>query len=279
MKFILSILFMMLLITGFAGAQNKNSYLQNVSDTSQTMDFSFLRDTVYTLKPYFLEINLAKQEGYLHSRNGEVKLFGISSGTNKLKDGMNTNEGLFVIQAKLPRWYSRQFDSTLMLHWMGFNFGIGFHALASSGYYNYLGKRKSSHGCVRISRTTAKELYEIIELGTPVLVHSGDNAVTVGFADTARQYENYSYKEINYLLKKMYKKLYSGMYFIKHNPIIIIDKSNDAHPGLPVGNSKKILKRQIIKSPYLFVNSVIPKYKGAMPVKYPDPLTFIYNGN
>lgn len=261
MKFISQFLLLLILLNSFACGQNLNYYLQKTSDTSLTMDFTFLRDTVYTLKPYFIEVNLATQKGFLHSRNGNVKIFGISSGTKKIEDAVDTKEGLFVIQAKLKKWYSRQFDSTLMLDWMGFNNGIGFHSLASNGYYYYLGKKKSSHGCVRISRKISKELYKIIDLGTPVLVHSGNNIINIGFADTTKDYKNYSYKEIKELIIKMYEQLYSGRYFLTDKPLIIIDRHNITHQGLPVGDSKKILPRQIIKSTYKFVSSVIPEYK------------------
>lgn len=278
----MKLLFIYLLLILFTAegveAQDKKNYMQIISDTSAAMDFSYLRDTVFTVKPYFIEIDLAKQEGYLHSRSGEVKVFGISSGTNKLKDGVNTNEGLYVIQAKLPRWFSRQFDSTLMLNWLGFNFGIGFHALATSGYYNYLGKKKSSHGCVRISRPIAKQLYSIIDTGTPVLVHSGSSAVSVGFADSSINYKQYSYHEVIRLMKTMYRQLYSGRHFLNKTPVIIIDKFNVEHPGLPIGDSRKILKRQIIKSAYLFVSSVIPNYKYAEAVKTPAQLTSLNPG-
>ncbi len=269
MKFIFSFLIMPFVFTSFTFTQNKFNFYNTISDTSRTMDFSFLRDTVYTLKPYFIEINLATQEGFLHSRNGSVKNFGISSGTKKLKDGMDTNEGLFVIQAKLKKWYSRQFDSTLMLNWMGFNYGIGFHSLTTNGYYYYLGKKKSSHGCVRISRKISGELYKIIDLGTPVLVHSGNNIINVGFADTTLAYKKYSYIEVRHLLERMYKQLYSGRYFITNRPKIIIDKYNVTHRGLPNGISKNILPRQIIKSTYMFVNSVIPGCKGLMMLNIP----------
>ncbi len=115
-------------------------------------DYSWVRDTVYTLMPYFIEVDLSTQKGYLYSRKAPVKEFGLSSGTSRLEDGVDTKTGLFVIQSKMEKWYSRQFDSTLMLNWMGFNWGIGFHALQGRGYYRYLGKKKSSHGCVRLTR-------------------------------------------------------------------------------------------------------------------------------
>ncbi len=266
-KFLL-ILFASLFIT-LTSVSNNAAYSEGnpLSDSSQVMNFSFLRDTLFTLKPYYLELNLSTQTGYLHSRNSATKIFGISSGTDRLEKGVKTNEGLFVIQAKLPRWFSRQFDSTLMLDWMGFNFGIGFHALATSGYYNYLGKKKSSHGCVRITRAEAKELYKIIDIGTPVLVHNGESAVTVAFGDSSNNFTYYNYPELHKIVLARLKQMYAGRYFLGQHQYLLIDKSNVAHSGLPIGNSKKILKRQIINSINVFIKSVIPSFKGLMMIK------------
>lgn len=236
------------------------------SDSSRTMDYSFLRDTIFTLHPYFIELNLSTQTGILHSHEGWVKSFGFSSGTDKLPEGIKTKEGLFVIQSKLPKWYSRQFDSTLMLNWMGFNYGIGFHALRGWGYYRYLGRRKSSHGCVRLSRAFAKELYAIIDIGTPVLVHNGTNAVTVAFGDSTKKYHTPDYKDLYRNILHRLKQIYSGRYFITENPNILIDKFNVGHNGLPIGNSRKILKRQAVNSMLAFVNAAIPPPYGCMTV-------------
>ncbi len=238
-----------------------------LNDSSRTMDFSNLRDTVFTLHQYYLELNLTTQTGFLHSREGQTKSFGFSSGTDKLEDGVNTKEGLFVIQSKLPKWYSRQFDSTLMLNWMGFNFGIGLHALRTSGYYVYLGKRKSSHGCIRISKATAKELYNIIDIGTPVLVDNGNSALAVAFADSTKKYLSLTYKEVYRNILYRLKQIYSGRYFISKRPDILIDKLNVNHYGLPIGNSKKILKRQAIKSMTDFIAAIIPPLKTMMMIK------------
>jgi len=252
-----------------------------ISDSSTTMNFSYLRDTVFTLHPYFIELNLNTQTGYLHSHEGWTKPFGFSSGTNRLEGGINTKEGLFVIQSKLPKWYSRQFDSTLMLNWMGFNYGIGFHALRGSGYYKYLGKRQSSHGCVRISRALAKELYGLLDIGTPVLVHHGNSAVAIAFGDSTKKYLSLDYRNTYKNILSRVNQSYSGRYFIGKRQNIIIDKFNVGHNGLPVGNSKRILKRQVIKSMIDFVSSVIPPPKDCMMIvdktKKPELFTPAFN--
>jgi hypothetical protein len=211
-----------------------------------TNDFSSLRDTLYTFDSNFVEVNLSLQKAFLHKRSGEVKEFLISSGTARVLDGVETQEGLFVIKAKLKEWHSRQFDSTLLLNWMGFNHGIGFHALQGSGYYRFLGKKRSSHGCIRISRESANEIFQSVEKGTPVLVHSGNNAVSIGFANRFENYYAPNYYELASSLPRRYEEIYNGRYFISPQPKVVINSKNVYHSGLPIGNSKRIPKHQRI---------------------------------
>jgi hypothetical protein len=251
-----------------------------VEEMLNLTDFTFVRDTVYTLKNYYIEVNLAAQKGYLHSRTDSVIEFGISSGTKRLKDGLDTKEGLYVIQSMMPKWHSRQFDSTLMLNWMGFNYGIGFHALLGKGYYKYLGKKKSSHGCLRISREMAEELYSIVELGTPVLVHSDDNAVMVSFIDSASGFKYYSSDKLIDKLKSRYDSIYKGRYYLDDREPLIIDFTNVNHPGLPIGNRKLIPKRQIVKPVYMYVSSVTPPSRGIMEIlKSSEPVNSVRLGS
>lgn len=248
--------------------QPKNLSLEHFEISNlKFKDYSYLRDTVYTTKNYFIELNLNTQKGYLHSKEGWEKAFDISSGTKKIENGMETKEGLYVIQVKLPKWYSIQFDSTLMLYYMGFNFGVGMHALQTNGYYRYLGKRKSSQGCIRLSRKVAKELFEIVEIGTPVLISNGFSAVKVAFADSSNKFEKMTYVQIKTLIESSLKNLYSGRYFLSPLTKILIDKSNTMHSGLPLGNSDKILQRQIKNSTSEFLEEVIHEPRKPVIVK------------
>lgn len=242
----------------------KDKDSSSVNDRSKKclIDLSSVKDTLYTLGDYFIEVNLSDQMAYLHSRFGQIKSFGISSGTLKLEDGVETKEGLFTIQFKVKEWYSTQFDSTLMLNFMTFNWGIGFHSLQGNSYYQYLGKKKSSHGCLRVSREDAQNLFNKIQYGTPVLVHKGNSAVYVGFADRLdSQLKYYSYNELLLLIPKRLEKLYKGKYLLSYREKLLIDNYNVQHPGLPIGDKKKIALRQILKPDYLFVENSTPKPK------------------
>lgn len=202
-------------------------------------EFSDLRDTLFTSKNSYVVIDLKTQMAQLHRRDSGVYIFPVSSGNPRLFKGEKTREGLFTIKSKMPKWNSRQFDMTLMLNWMGFNYGIGFHALATTGYYGYLGKRPSSHGCVRISREDAKKLYEVVELGTPVFVHNGDYSIWIGFTREGEEYTTYSADVLPLLLEQRIAALYSGDYYLMvHESILIGD--DIPHKGIQVVSGGKV---------------------------------------
>jgi hypothetical protein len=221
------------------------------------LDFKKLRDTVYTNKDHFIEVNLSTQQATLYSRDGSEFHFPVSSGTKRVEKGMETNEGLFAIQWKAKKMHSVQFDSTLMLNWMGFNNGIGFHALLGNSYYKYLGKKNVSHGCVRVSREDAQFLFEKVERGTPVLVHKGNSALKIAFTSEGESYNQYSYSETYSLLKKRYQLIYDGDYLISSNEKILIDEKNIYSGGLPIGNADLIPSRQNLKPTSLWVDNTL----------------------
>lgn len=222
-------------------------------------NFKQLRDTVYTNKDHYIEVNLATQHATLYSRDGSEFQFPISSGTKRVEKGMDTKEGLFAIQWKSKKQYSVQFDSTVMLNWMGFNNGIGFHALLGKSYYKYLGNKNVSHGCVRLSREDAQIVYEKVERGTPVLVHKGNSAVKIAFTSEGESYSQYSYSDTYKLLKERYQLIYDGNYLISSNEKMLIDENNIYSNGLPIGNADLIPARQHLQPSTLWVDKSKPE--------------------
>lgn len=242
----ISILLIFIIITSLNGADKERKISPFPFDNYRALlNYSELRDTLYTLGDTYIEVNLKAQVAYLHMRSGDVKFFKISSGNPKLPKAVETKEGLFVIQCKLPKWHSRQFDSTLMINWMGFNYGCGFHALAGKSYYKYLGVKPSSHGCVRVSREDAEEVYEKIKLGTPVLVHRGNCAVRIQFADTNAKYSLLNRKNLDAKHKQRLKDLYEGKYMLYYDEKFLIDFQNVSHDGLSIGDITKIPDKPI----------------------------------
>jgi len=232
-------------------------------------DFRNLRDTLYTMEDNIIEVNLSTQHAKLISRNGLIKEFPISSGTKRIEEGINTREGLFTLHWKSKKIYSEQFDSTVILNWMGFNGGIGFHALLGTRYYKYLGKRNVSHGCVRMSREDAKEMYKVVEKGTPVLVHNGKSAITIAFGEEGTVYKYYDYKTLHKIISSRFNLINNGNYFVSNLPKLLIDEENVWHGGLPIGDSESIPAKQFIKPVYLYVDNNTPDS---------DKLEYISNG-
>ena len=149
-------------------------------------NFASLRDTLYVCDSVYLEVRLDKQMIYQHFRNGSVKPYSCSTGNPRQPDAIATREGLFQIQWKSKRYMSSQFQVWLN-YWMPFDGGIGFHGLDGRSYYRYLGRRPSSHGCVRISNETGKSIFASAPSGTLVFVHSGAPARVLQFADTTEE--------------------------------------------------------------------------------------------
>ena len=241
------IILLQIFVSDFLFSQNSsqknissNNIAKEVISEFHLLPFPNLKDTIYTRDDAFIIVNLKTQMAQLFIRGEKPFDFKVSTGNVKLEEAVETKEGLFVIQSKLPRWHSVQFDSTLLLNWMGFNHGIGFHALLGNRYYRYLGKRVSSHGCVRISREVALHIYDKVNFGTPVLVINEEPAVTIAFADKNKKYVKLKAGEMLNLVRRRIETLYAGNFFLTNPQPLVIDRSNVGHNGLPIGFRKNI---------------------------------------
>ena len=144
--------------------------------------YSLLRDTLYILDSIYLEVRIDQQMIYIHCQNGTVEkdpMFNRKPGS--LKMALQHAREFSPFNGKSQRYMSRRFE-TWLNYWMPFDGGIGFHGLDGRSYYKHLGRRPSSHGCVRISNETGRELYKRTFTGTIVYVHSGSPARLLKFA-------------------------------------------------------------------------------------------------
>lgn len=217
-----------------------------------------IKDTLYTTKKSYIEIDLKTQQAVVIMRTGERFNFPVSTGTDALPQGVKTNEGVFAIFSKAEVAVSKDFDCNLY-YWMQFNYGIGLHGLDGNGYYVFLGKQPSSHGCVRTANEDIKIAYSLVEFGSPVLVHTGgNNAVTVSFVDAD---DPYIYKptaaEAPALFKKRLSQLYRGELEDLFARKIVIDNTNMGFAGTSIGDitklpdAKLLLYRSKIENDYL----------------------------
>jgi lipoprotein-anchoring transpeptidase ErfK/SrfK len=112
-------------------------------------------------------INVAKQRIYECNVNGEVLHEDkVSTG----RKGFDTPRGTFSVHTKSPKAYSQKYTAW-MLQWMGITSdgSYGMHGLEGSSYEKHLGN-VASHGCIRLSRKYAKELYPRVKVGMPVKI-------------------------------------------------------------------------------------------------------------
>jgi hypothetical protein len=215
-------------------------------DTIVVQRFPALRDTLFTLSDNYLLINLDKLSATIKSRGGEDYEFRVSTGTTTLEKGVQTPEGLFCVLYKAESVRSKQFDNTLMLNWIGFHDGIGLHGLETDGYYRYLGKKSSSHGCVRVSREDINQAYQRIDIGSPILLYRNKPAVTIAFADTIVQYTDYPHDKLTEALRYRQRLLYGGEFLLYQQPKLVITPNNTTNAGLPYGSADSVAANQKI---------------------------------
>jgi N-acetylmuramoyl-L-alanine amidase len=97
------------------------------------------------------QVLLAVQDGRV------VRTIDVSTG----KPSTPTPTGSFHVYAKYPRWWSEPFSEWLL--WAApFTGGIALHQFPS------VPAHAASHGCVRVTQTDARWLYDFVAVGTPV---------------------------------------------------------------------------------------------------------------
>ncbi len=177
-----------LLATGEAippGDQDPVPMTEGLKAASLVEGHRDLRDTLFTTDSLYLDVDLERQVVSVVKRSGGRRTFLISSGTPYISDGMATPAGIYTVQNMVPMAISRQFNDARLHNWIGVYGGVGFHGLDGSGYYGYLGKRPSSHGCIRMAREEIREMYDMIHVGAPIIVQGGETARVIAFCDPA----------------------------------------------------------------------------------------------
>jgi L,D-transpeptidase-like protein len=235
--------------TSHVPAHPSSEYALATDQPTQTTFLSQIgrmKDTLYTVDESILEIRLDKQRVYHHRRDSATIEYKISTGTERLEKGIKTRKGVFMVQNKIDWLYSVQFDSTKVFNWLGFNWGVGFHSLLGRRYYRYLGKRPTSHGCVRLSREDAKVIFGIVGVGTPVLVHEGDAARVVAFLPDSSIIDTtqYSSEEVHSIYSARLRDLYAGNRLFRNYPIVPMDRKYLGHGGVPIGSLDRVPDRQ-----------------------------------
>lgn len=119
----------------------------------------------------YIEIDLTRQKLWLYL-DGELEL-----STDIVSGMMNTDrqtpEGAYAVYYKQSPAVLRGADyETPVSYWMPFNRGIGLHD--ADWQYSFGGDAcfyRGSHGCINLPYDAARQIYEIIEPGFPVLCY------------------------------------------------------------------------------------------------------------
>lgn len=238
------------------------------------LEFLPVLDTIYLLGDKYISVSFKEQKARVIFRGDSIKEFKISSGTSKLEKGLDTPPGLFSVQSKSPLAISKQFENAELYYWVGFNGNIGFHGLKTSVYYNHLGLRPSSHGCIRIGREDGEKLYGMVEHGTPVIAYYEQPARVIRFA---------SFKEFNpnkdfvlqrggafqaKMLARRMKSLYNGTYYQYSGAKIFMDGKTILRPGAYEVGSQSMVASQQKRYYYSLQLSYCSKDKSSSCVPY-----------
>ena len=118
------------------------------------------RDVPESAGPERVVISLADQLAYLYRGNALMAVATISSG----EPGRDTPTGIFSVLNKKTMHRSRKYDDAPMPFAQFIDqYGIALHAGHNPGH-------PASHGCVRLPAKFAAKLYQVTELGTPILI-------------------------------------------------------------------------------------------------------------
>jgi hypothetical protein len=199
-----------------------------------------MKDTVYTSMPTYLLVDLDSQRVTHYRHGNSTEAFRASTGNSNLPKGIETRTGIFLIQQRMDSVRSKQFGNTKILNWLGFNLGVGFHSLEGKGYYRNLGKRPTSHGCIRLSSEDAEHLFSEVRIGTPVIVQKDKGLRVVAFRaeNDVRDTASFSQKEISRLLQLRLNDLCKGRMLSKDYPPVLLDRRYVSHNGIPLGSDR-----------------------------------------
>ncbi|MGP1349189.1 MAG: L,D-transpeptidase family protein [Stomatobaculum sp.] len=120
----------------------------------------------------YVEVNLTAQHLYFY-KNG-VQLLSTDFVSGNVARGTITHTGVYQIAYKQRNATLKGQDySTPVSYWMPFNAGEGLHdAPWRSAFGGSIYRTGGSHGCVNLPPAAAKQLFENVSAGTPVIVYT-----------------------------------------------------------------------------------------------------------
>lgn len=233
-------------------ADSSITLLTGFSPSRLVLSHVRILDTIYTTDSIYLDVDLSRQHVTVINRNGSRASFPISSGNKSIKDAIATPTGVFTVQSKTPLAISKQFKNAKLYWWVGVQGGVGFHGLDGNGYYWNLGKRPSSHGCIRMAREDVQKMYGMVHSGALIRVHDGDPARVVQFCrpgDTlgALVIDSAAVHNRN-LGRARFHSIMAGLYWTNPQPRLVHLAGRRFRWGMEIGQSSKIPTQKLPES-------------------------------
>lgn len=124
-----------------------------------------------TIPSTYVDVDLTNQQMNYYV-NGEVVLSSAIVSGN-VNNGNGTPTGVFYINAKVPGKYLVGPTWNVWVdRWMRFTGAVGLHdASWRSEFGGDIYKHNGSHGCVNLPSDVANSLYDMVSVGTMVVVH------------------------------------------------------------------------------------------------------------
>ena len=145
----------------------------------------------------YVEINLNEQHMYYYKEGSCVLDSRVVSGN--VSKHNTTPTGLFFIYAKQrDRVLHGENNSynTEVKYWMPFDGGVGLHdAWWRSNFGGSIYLEHGSHGCVNLPSSVAAELFDMVSVGTPVIVFGGVQSHETKASETKKETEAESTEE------------------------------------------------------------------------------------
>ena len=119
----------------------------------------------------YIEVNMKEQMLYYFVDG--VLCMNMPVVTGNVNRGRGTPAGIYKIYNKRYHTYLRGADYVSYVnYWLGVYKGVGIHdANWRSKFGGDIFKRDGSHGCINCPIDSVSQLWEIVEIGTPVILH------------------------------------------------------------------------------------------------------------
>ena len=143
-------------------------------DTTRNFELSgnaVVYDADENLGSTYIEVNMGNQMLYYYV-DGELSM-DMPVVTGNINRSRGTPTGIFPVYNKRYHTYLRGDDYVSYVnYWLGVNKGVGIHdATWRSKFGEEIYKSDGSHGCINCPLDTVSVLWDVVEVGTPVILY------------------------------------------------------------------------------------------------------------